>query len=158
MNKVRRLNFNRDLKITVVGTKNDRTKHREVSLYEGQEFAVDNGSYFVETSSCIPKRNIQEIFIQVMSSSAKSNNDHRQQIRVTSTKRQRKCSHDFDSSPPPSPTRKISSHKIYDSVRNFVQKKRRQSTSDYYSRQQHLHQHHEEKALSRELSKSLAMF
>ena len=157
---MRRLNFNENLKVIVVGTKNDRAKHREISLYEGQEFAVDHGCFFVETSSLIPKRNIQDIFIQVMSTQAKSSNssDHKQ-LRIT-IKRQRKLSQEFDpSSPPPSPTRKLSSQKIYDSVRNFVQKKRRQSTSDYYNRRQYQQpQCQLGRSLNRELSKSLATF
>ena len=159
--KVRRLNFNENLKIIVVGTKNDRPKHREISLYEGQEFAVDHGCFFVETSSLIPKRNIQDIFIQVMSTPTKSLSSisEQRQLRIT-IKRQRKLSHDFDpSSPPPSPVRKLSSQKIYESVRNFVQKKRRQSTSDFYNRRQFQQpQCHLGKSMNRQLSKSLAAF
>ena len=165
INKVRRLNFKEDLKIIVVGTKNDKGKYREVSLYEGQEFAVENGCFFVETSSCIPKNNIQEIFIQVMV-------DTKFNRRITA-RRERIGSHNSDSSSsssasslsgsPPSPTRKLSSSKIYDSVRNFVQKKRRQSTSDYYGNQQNQRQsypnfNNESRSLNRELSKSLLMF
>jgi len=142
MNKVRRLNFKNDLKIVVVGTKSDKTKYREVSLYEGQEFAVDNKCLFVETSACIPKQNIQEIFAQLL---VKNTDKHNLNITLR-TKKRRKDSHDV--TPPPSPTRRT--FKIYDSVRNFVQKKRRQSTSDY------CRQHYEKPVeLSRDRSKSM---
>eukprot|EP00111_Clytia_hemisphaerica_P010325 TCONS_00030204-protein len=149
MAKVRYLNFKRDLKIIVVGTKNDKAKDREVSLYEGQEYAVDNGCFFVETSACIPKHDIQDIFTQVLTKTQQEKTS----LRIK--RRSRASSSDYDSTsvtPPQSPTRKLSSsQKIYDSVRNFVQKKRRQSTSDY-QRQYY------QRPLNRALSKSLMMF
>ena len=142
MNKVRRLNFKKDLKIVVVGTKCDKTKHREVSLYEGQEFAVDNKCLFAETSACIPKQSIQELFAQLLT---KNTEKH---INITlRTKKRRKES--LDITPPPSPTRR--SFKIYDSVRNFVQKRRRQSTSDY------CHQNYEKPSLSLNKTRSRSM-
>lgn len=139
--KVRRLNLKPSTKIIIVGTKNDQQKERVISLYEGQEFAVDHNCLFFETSAKIPKQNVQDIFSSIL---LKTNSKFTSKLMHVGSKKSSSNNTTKKRRTSMSDSIKVQPHRLYDSVRNFVQKKRRESTGGA------MHWHH-----TRQISRSM---
>ena len=58
-------NCERNVKIILIGNKNDLEEEREVTPEEGYEFAVENNFLFMETS-CLNNENIYEAFEKII--------------------------------------------------------------------------------------------
>ena len=55
----------KDIKVLLIGNKSDKEKEREITFEEGQNLAIENNYFFMETS-CLKNENVFEAFEKII--------------------------------------------------------------------------------------------